>query len=385
MQVINIQEEGRFAGPHKRMIEVANGLKPYGVETLLLFSEIDAEILRDKLEQSDVDYRLINLHKLTTNISQFLGYWILFISETIKLKNIIKEYKPDIIHVNGSWQWKGIIAGAWCRVPVVWHLSDTFMPWYIKIIFNGFKKWGSRYFIGACKRGIDFYFRSTKDKLIHIIQAPIDTGSFAPSADIDEGKWIGNYHSDYCNIVSVGNITPVKGHDILLRAIKLINEEHPSNKLRFTIVGRIWGTQEKYYNSLLDYVKINKLTNVDFPGGSNNIKEILDSCDMYVCSSRYEASPISVWESMSMALPTVSTDVGDVDVFFKKHDAGIVVPTEDPESLANAIWSLSNNQDMQNKFSKNARKMAIEEFDLSLCVKRHFDCYSDVIRDFETR
>jgi len=42
----------------------------------------------------------------------------------------------DIVHCNGAWQVKGIIAGKLAGAKVVWHLNDTRMPFFIKVVFS---------------------------------------------------------------------------------------------------------------------------------------------------------------------------------------------------------------------------------------------------------
>ena len=48
---------------------------------------------------------------------------------------------------------------------------------------------------------------------------------------------------------------------------------------------------------------------------SRCIRSLLNQSDIYVCSSNYESSPVSIWEAMSMELPIVSTDVGDLSKY----------------------------------------------------------------------
>ena len=57
-------------------------------------------------------------------------------------------------------------------------------------------------------------------------------------------------------------------------------------------------------------MKLNE--NIFFIGQKNNIYDYLNISELYVCSSNYESSPISIWEAMSMNLPIISTKVGDL-------------------------------------------------------------------------
>ena len=50
------------------------------------------------------------------------------------------------------------------------------------------------------------------------------------------------------------------------------------------------------------------LINIYFINSRRDVRPLLKRFDIYVCSSDNEASPLSVWEAMSMKKPIVSTD-----------------------------------------------------------------------------
>ena len=58
------------------------------------------------------------------------------------------------------------------------------------------------------------------------------------------------------------------------------------------------------------------------------MRPLLKRFDVYVCSSKAESSPISVWEAMSMAKPIVSTSVGDVPLYVQNEHNGYIVEIE---------------------------------------------------------
>ena len=63
------------------------------------------------------------------------------------------------------------------------------------------------------------------------------------------------------------------------------------------------------YNEISTIDKIiDKINKIDLE------KEII-IIDIYICTSNNEASPLSVWEAMSMEKAIISTDVGDVGKF----------------------------------------------------------------------
>lgn len=66
--------------------------------------------------------------------------------------------------------------------------------------------------------------------------------------------------------------------------------------------------------------------------------DYLAALDLYCLSSRNEGFPNAVGEAMACALPCVVTDVGDAAHLV--GDAGVVVPKENPQALADGIEAL---------------------------------------------
>ena len=80
-----------------------------------------------------------------------------------------------------------------------------------------------------------------------------------------------------------------------------------------------------------------------------------------------------------MAKPTVSTDVGDIETIFKKWNCGIVVPSQNPKAMGEAIIKLADNPERLSDLAKASRTTAKKQFDISICVKNHFKIYSKIV------
>ena len=374
MKVINITEEGRFGGPSKRIIEVAKGLKEYGIKTIAVFPEEDSEKFQNLAKKNDVAFHTLSMHRLTKDPTHLIKYVIFFFYEIFKLARTFKKLKPDVIHCNGSWQIKGVIAAKLTRIPSVWHMNDTFAPRPVRMVFSLVANFFSHTFVSASHRTAAYYFPERK-KEITILPAPIRTDQFSPEAVTAHPEIL---TFDGIKVVTVGNVNPVKGYDTLIEAAKLVNEQF-SGPIHFIAVGPLLENQSTFIAKLKEKHKKYKLDNFHFWGGSNEVKEILKAGDIYVCSSDFESSPISIWEAMAMAKPIVATNVGDVATIFKDYNCGLVVPTMNPELLAEKIVELANNQDKFETLGAAARATAINYFDIKICVKKHAEIYKSIV------
>ena len=85
----------------------------------------------------------------------------------------------------------------------------------------------------------------------------------------------------------------------------------------FLVLGNTSISQSKYQNALIRKVYQLGIENFYWAGSRKDVRPLLKRFDVYVCSSKSESSPISVWEAMSMARPIVSTHVGDVPLYIQ--------------------------------------------------------------------
>ena len=113
-------------------------------------------------------------------------------------------------------------------------------------------------------------------------------------------------------------------------------------------------------------VKINRLSNFFFYnfGNKEKVGKILLNSDLYLCVSKYESSPMSVWEAMSFSLPILSSNVGDLDYFNKKHNFGFIVKKTKIQNLEKKILEIYSNKNLREKLGKNARKFVANKIDI---------------------
>jgi len=201
MRVLNVIAEGRFGGPQRRIIEVAKGLKEKGVETMVVLPNYDSERFQQLLTEADIPFRAIRIHRITKDWKHLMKFLLFFIPELLRVKRIIKEYKADVVHANGAWQIKSIIASKLAGVNSVWHLNDTYMPGYILWLMKLVAGLFSDRFIGSSIRTREFYgpHLAADKRDMQIVLPPVDVADFNPATtedkDISQPKEVdGSYH-----------------------------------------------------------------------------------------------------------------------------------------------------------------------------------------------
>lgn len=378
MRVANIIEEGRLGGPQFRMLRVAEVLAK-DIDTTLIMPLENSERFQEECAAREVDYKARNISRITKDWRVALRYALFSVFEVVALARTISSGNYNIVHVSGgSWQYKGLIAAKLAGVPVVWHLNDTSMPRLFRWIFAALNPLADG-FIFASERSRQYYQGLIKRKKPEfLVPAPVDTGLFSPD-ELFEGEestlaqWRGK-----TVIGVVANVNPVKGLETFIRMAARVNQD--CSAVQFVVVGAIHPNQKSYYERLQRLASELRVDNLEFLEGRTDVRPLLQRFDVYVCSSMAESSPMAVWEAMSMARPVVSTDVGDVPLFVKENESGVIVPVGDDSAMAAAVSSLVASPEQRKRLGENARQVAIEQLDISNCAALHYAAYAEILR-----
>ncbi len=112
-------------------------------------------------------------------------------------------------------------------------------------------------------------------------------------------------------------------------------------------------------------------------GFRKDSQEILAMSDLYVNSAKcFEALSFAIVEALDHALPIVATDVGgNADIVNDETNCGILVEYGDTKAMAEAIKTMIEDKDAYEKFSQNARKAALNRFNLDELLKETFQYY----------
>ena len=133
-------------------------------------------------------------------------------------------------------------------------------------------------------------------------------------------------------ILAVGRLHPVKGHDVLLRAMPSVTRQIPS--VRLVIVGE--GGFRPSLEELAAELGIHHL--VELPGElpADEVRRRMWLSALFVLPSRSEGMPLTLLEAMACGLPVVASAVGAVPALLA-DGAGRLVAPESPDALAEAL------------------------------------------------
>ena len=181
-------------------------------------------------------------------------------------------------------------------------------------------------------------------------------------------------HRDVLRIVTPANLLEVKGHKFLVEACSILIERG------------VDGFQCVFYGEgplkgiLADIVRDGNLAeHIKLPGviPHNELIEMYENheIDIVVLPSittvngEHEGIPVALMEAMAAGVPVISTITGGIPELLDSG-AGILVPPEDSEALADAIQLLMEDSEMRSKVGAKGREKVEREFAISCVAKK---------------
>ncbi len=161
-------------------------------------------------------------------------------------------------------------------------------------------------------------------------------------------------------IGGLGRLTEQKGFDVLIEAVRLLEEEELPLEL---VIGGTGRDEEKLHAAAAGLP-------IAFSGFMAEPSRFLADLDVFCLSSRREALPLALLEAMAQGLPCVATDVGDVREAV--GEAAAVVPPGDAAALAGALRELLIDPVRRRRLGLRARRAAERAFDADLMARRTF-------------
>lgn len=169
-------------------------------------------------------------------------------------------------------------------------------------------------------------FHAKRTEYVHGVG--IDVSKFQDGKiDIEEKRRSLNLKKDDIMLLSVGELSKRKNHEVVIRAIAQLHIA----QLKYFICGT--GRLKEYLISLIDKLGIQE--QVFLLGYRNDISELCQSADIYIFPSRHEELPVALMEAIACKTPVLCSDIrGSNDLI---QDEGCMFDAGSVESVAECI------------------------------------------------
>jgi glycosyltransferase involved in cell wall biosynthesis len=162
----------------------------------------------------------------------------------------------------------------------------------------------------------------------------------------------------------VGRLVPIKGHEVLFRAVASIRDELPELIVEVAGDGPLDAELRGAASSLgLDDV-------VSFSGRVAPATPVLERAEIVVVPSHGEGFGMVALEAMERGRPVIASAVGGLPEIVEDGRTGLLVPPGDADALAGAILELAADRSRAAAMGAAGRARALAEFSQERCTDR---------------
>jgi len=316
----------------------------------------------------------------------------------LKLKDIIREFKPDIVHTHASKAGTlGRMAAFSCNVPVVVHTfhGHVFHSYFGKLKTEFYKNVERYLAIRSSK--IIAISEKQKEELsqihkicpaskIEIVPLGFDLNKFNENKEANRAEFRNKYKidDDEIAISIIGRIVPVKNHELFLKAIKNVKDK-TSKKIRAFVVGD-GEDRQKIENfaisiglDICDWLQSEKIATVTFTSWIKDVEKVTAGSDIIAMTSLNEGTPVSLIEAQAAGKPIVTTNVGGIENITIPNVTALLSERHDIETLSQNLLKLVEDNSLRCEMSKNGWGYVKEKYHYTRLTKDIENLYSSLL------
>ncbi|WP_107038459.1 glycosyltransferase [Brumimicrobium mesophilum] len=279
-----------------------------------------------------------------------------------KIKRLLQEIQPDIVHTHASKAgFIGRAAAISLNIPVILH---TFHGHVFHSYFGNAKtqlfKQIERY-LAKKSTGIIAISNLQKEELseVHkiapaekfkVIPLGFDLEKFSQDKVTNRALIRLEYklEPDEVAIAIVGRLAPVKDHDYFLKVVEDLLSQ-TKQKIRIFIVGD--GSEKLHIEERVAEIHQKYPNTIEMTSWILDIASFNQGMDIMCLTSKNEGTPVSIIEAQASGIPVISTDVGGVRDILEEGKAGFVIKREDIETYTEKLRLLVEDRTLREKFS----------------------------------
>lgn len=388
IRVLRLITRLNIGGPSIQVVTLSDRLREHGFETVLVHGRLGPG-------EGDMSYLLpptvtaVHEPALQRAISP-LGDW----RAVTRVYRLLCRLKPSIVHTHMA---KAGAIGRWAAV-LYNHTAGRRQPARIVHTYHGhvlegyFSAPKTALIIGAERRLAHSTDRiiaispQIRHELLHtykigreaqyaVVPLGFDLGPFARvgAADRAQARHALNIPADALVVTTVGRLTAIKQHDLLLDAAARVLQRRPQTRFLIAGDGELRSALEAQARRLAIE------TQVRFLGWRRDLPDLYAASDVFALTSRNEGTPVALIESMATGVAGVSTDVGGVGDVIPTPELGIRVSSTSPDAFASALESLLADPARRAAMGTMGRQSVIARYGLERLLSEIDHLYRDVL------
>lgn len=354
VRVLHVAKVAGISGSENHLLLLLPDLRERGFDVrfaMLHEHEPGALELAERLEEAGVPVEQIAFSR-TTSVATF-G----------RLLRLVRRVRPTILHTHlVHADFLGLPAGRLARVPVLVSTKHGFNPFRDSRVFARADRAVARlaHVHVAISRGLARYLAEREgfdEASFEVVHYGIEAGPAPPPI------------ADPRRLAIVGRLIPIKGHEVLLRALASLRDDMPETIL--DVVGD--GPLEAELRTTVARLGLDG--GVRFNGRVSPVGPAFERAGLVVVPSFGEGFGMVALEAMERGRPVVASAVGGLPEIVEDGRTGLLVPPGDAHALAHAIRELVSDPERAAAMGAAGRERALEAFSQQRCTDQTDELY----------
>lgn len=372
IKVLNVISDTNIGGAGKCVINYCKNRNKDKYDIVVVMPK--DSLLKPEIEESGT--RIIEIDGLKDKS--------LDISAIGKLKKIIKEEAPQIVHTHASLSAR-IAAKLYgkCKIIYTRHCDFPISPKYkYKIVrfANRFvnESLANKIIVTSIPTKENLMKQGLTDEKIEVVINGVNELNKISDEEKNKIKKQYNISDDEIVVGYLARVEELKGHKYLIEAAKILDEKKDSDKkFKFLIMGT--GSYEDTAKNMVK--ELNLEEKVIFTGFIKDVEKMFNITDIQINASYLsEGTTLSMLEGMSLGIPTVATKCGGNPYVIENEINGFLVEKADSKSLADGIEKIIENKERFDKMKENSKEVFKKKYTSKIYAENIEKIYESMVK-----
>lgn len=389
-RVLLIINRFNLGGPVFNAVFLAKYIREHGFETLLVGGVPDKDEASAYHIAEEYGVEIMVLEELQRTPNYFLDK-----KAYRKLKTIIEEFKPDIVHTHASKAGAlGRKAAFQLNVPVVLHTfhGHVFHSYFGKIktaIYQRIERQLAKKSDGIIaisegqKHELSEVYAICPATKISVIPLGFDLDKFSSNRGENRIRTRQEYgiEKHEVAIAMTGRLAPIKNHLFFLRVLETIlrQEKLP---IRVFIVGD--GSERAIIEPKVRELNATFGEICVMTSWIHEIATFTAGMDIVALSSKNEGTPMSIIEAQAAEVAVISSDAGGIRDVMLDGETGYVIPQNELNLYVEKLTFLIKNKEIRQKMSQKGISYVQERFGIKTLAENTVRFYQELLNNKTT-
>jgi len=369
MKVLHIESGMNLYGGALQVVYLLGGLREQTGEHVLVCPQ-GSDIAEAACEKADRIYAVPMRGDLD------IGF-------ILRLRRIIRQEQPDIIHLHSrrGADILGAIAGrmSGCRVLLTRRVDNPEPRWWVGLKYRLYDH------VVTISQGIRQVLleEGLDAKRVSCVPSAVDTQRFTQSCQRDDfinrlglDQWLDHERLSRARFIGmVAQFIERKGHRYLLEAIPTIVERHPEAVFILFGKGPLF---DVVHEQVAESEHLSRC--VYLPGFRDDLEYCLPCLDVLAHPAEMEGLGVSLLQAAACAVPLVGADTGGIPEIVRDDETGYLIPVACVDALAQAINRLLDDPLAAKTLGLQGRQLVAETFSIAAMVQGNLRVYRELLK-----